>query len=87
MTPAGSTLRFDTSQCLVGRQFELAHLSVRQASDSIGETRFRDGPHLKGQSHGGLRRTIRGSLDNGRPRESGETLGDVVDYGDSFKGL
>jgi hypothetical protein len=65
-----STLRFDASQCLVGRQFEFADLRIRQASDAIAETRFRDGPHLKGQSHRGLRRTILGSFDNGRPRES-----------------
>jgi len=70
MLSVHSTLRFDASQCLVGRQFEFADLRIRQASDAIAETRFRDGPHLKGQCHRGLRRTILGSFDNGRPRES-----------------
>lgn len=64
-----STLRFDTSECFVGRQFELGDFCVRQTSNTISKTRLRNGPHLKGQRHRRLRRTILACLDDRRPSE------------------
>jgi len=65
-----SSLGFNAPHCLVGCQFELADLRVGEASDTLGETCFRDRPHLKGERHRGLRWTILGGVDYSRSRES-----------------